>query len=141
MHDAALRQLDQQNQQLDLTSSRIGRPSARLAGQHLRLASSAQKLRASSLHFLQQRQQHLGRLEMALPEALQRGFERTDERLQRAALRLGLLDPSLVLRRGYAWLSTLGGTGITSVQQTRAGQAIRATLVDGTVDLTVQPSI
>ena len=141
MRDAALRQLDQQNQQLDLTSSRIGRPSARLAGQDLRLASSAQKLQASSLHFLQQKQQHLGRLEMALPEALRRGLERSAERLQRAALRLGLLDPSLVLQRGYAWLNTPGGTTVTSVQQTHVGQALRATLADGTVDLTVLHSI
>jgi exodeoxyribonuclease VII large subunit len=139
LHDAALRQLDQQSQQLDLTASRLGRPSARVASQRLRLASSAQRLQASSLKFLQQRQQHLGRLEMALPEALRRGTWRTDERLQRAALRLGLLDPSLVLQRGYAWLSTPGGTTITSVQQTHAGQALRATLADGTVDLTVLP--
>ncbi|HEY5581559.1 MAG TPA: exodeoxyribonuclease VII large subunit, partial [Rhodoferax sp.] len=69
--------------------------------------------------------------------AAQRGLQRQDERLQRAALRLGLLDPHLVLERGYAWLSTLDGAGVSSVQQARPGQALRATLADGTVDLTV----
>ena len=68
---------------------------------------------------------------------MQRGLSRRQDRLARAELRLGLLDPTLVLQRGYAWLSTAEGHTITSVQQTRPGQSVRATLADGTVDLTV----
>jgi exodeoxyribonuclease VII large subunit len=48
-----------------------------------------------------------------------------------------LLDPSLVLQRGYAWLTDSDGKTITSVQQTRVGQALQATLADGKLDLTV----
>jgi len=55
----------------------------------------------------------------------------------RAALRLGLLDPSLVLRRGYAWLSDAQGHTLSSVHQLAPGEAVRATLADGAVDLTV----
>lgn len=139
LRDAVLRQLDKESQQLDLTLSRLGRPSMLVGRQRLRLASNAQQLRTSSMHFLKQHQQHLTGLQTALPEAVQQGVRRTDERLQRAALRLGLLDPSLVLQRGYAWLSTASGSSVTSVHQTRPGQALRATLADGTVDLTVQP--
>lgn len=141
LQDAVLRRLDQQSQRLDLTTSRLGRPSALVGRQGLRLGASAQRLQLASRHFVQQRQQALLRLQVALPTAAQRGLQRQDERLQRAALRLGLLDPHLVLERGYAWLSTPEGVGISSVQQTWPGQAVRATLADGAVDLTVTPSI
>jgi len=52
-------------------------------------------------------------------------------------LRLGLLDPSLVLKRGYAWLTLDDGHTLTSAAQAKAGQRVRATLTDGTVDLIV----
>lgn len=112
---AAFRQIDQHSQRLDLTASRLGRPSARVAQQRLQLAARAQRLNYLALDFLKQKQQDL----------------------QRASLRLGLLDPSLVLQRGYAWLTASDGKTITSVQQTRVGQALQATLADGKLDLTV----
>jgi len=71
---------------------------------------------------------------------VQRGLQRKQERLQRAGLRLGLLDPALVLQRGYAWLTSSDGATITSARQTRPGQSLRATLADGVVDLTVSRS-
>jgi exodeoxyribonuclease VII large subunit len=94
-------------------------------------------LQSSALHFLKQKSQELQTLESALPTAMQRGLQRRDERLQRAALRLGLLDPTLVLQRGYAWLTNERGETITSVVQTSPGQRVQATLADGAVDLTV----
>lgn len=137
LDDAVFRHLDKQNQRLDVTAARIGRPSALMARQHLRLASAAQRLQMSTRHSLKQDQQTLDALQSALPAALVRGQQRQDDRLQRAALRLGLLDPSLVLQRGYAWLSTAQGDTISSVSQTSPGQAVRATLSDGAVDLRV----
>ncbi|MEO8122338.1 MAG: exodeoxyribonuclease VII large subunit [Rhodoferax sp.] len=137
LQDAVLRRLDQQSQRLDLTSSRLGRPSALVGRQRLRLAASAQRLQSSSVHFLKQKQQDLQRLQNALPDAMQRTINRRDDRLQRAALRLGLLDPTLVLQRGYAWLTSAEGETVTSVRQTRVGQLVRGTLADGTVELTV----
>jgi exodeoxyribonuclease VII large subunit len=139
LQDAVLRRLDQQSQRLDLTASRLGRPSGLVGRQRLRLASSAQRLQSSSVHFLKQKKQDLQQLQTTLPDAMQRTLSRRDERLQRAALRLGLLDPTLVLQRGYAWLTSAEGETITSVQQTHVGQLVRATLADGTVDLTVSP--
>lgn len=59
------------------------------------------------------------------------------QRLERAQLRLGLLTPHLVLERGYAWLSDAQGQAVTRASQTHAGQALSATLMDGTVELTV----
>jgi len=137
LQDAVFRQLDQQNQRLDVTAARLGRPSALMVQQRLRLASCAQRLQLSSLHFLKQKTQVLQGLEANFPIAMQRGMERQHERLARAALRLGLLDPSLVLQRGYAWLASQEGETISSVKQTRPGQLVHATLADGGLDLTV----
>lgn len=137
LQDAAFRHLDQQSQRLDLTVSRMGRPSGRIGRHRLRLAASAQRLQMSSLNFLKEKTQGLNTLQSALPESQQRGLTQKHIRLDRAALRLGLLDPTLVLQRGYAMLSTLEGETISSVRQTKAGQSVRATLADGEVDLTV----
>jgi exodeoxyribonuclease VII large subunit len=86
-----------------------------VAQQRLELASKAQRLEFLSLDFLKHKQQDL----------------------QRACLRLGLLDPTLVLQRGYAWLTGPDGKAVTRVHQTHAGQALQAILADGVLDLTV----
>lgn len=139
LQDAMFLHLDRQNQRLDLTVARLGRPSALVGRQRLRLAASAQRLQTSALHFLKQKAQALQLVETAMPAAMQRGLQRRDERLQRAGLRLGLLDPSLVLQRGYAWLADERGATVTSVRQATPGKRLHATLADGTVDLTVAP--
>jgi exodeoxyribonuclease VII large subunit len=134
---AVLRQLDGQSQRVDLAASRLGRPSALLAHQQLRLAQQAQRLRYTTLSNLKQETSALQRLEAGLPEKLRHATAAAQERLERAGLRLALLDPRLVLQRGYAWLADLDGSAITRVHQTHIGQALRATLADGEVDLTV----
>ena len=139
LQDATVRHLDRQSQRLDLTVARLARPSALVGRQRLRLASSAQRLQSCAMHFLKQKKHEVQRLQAAVPIAMQRGLQRRDERLERSALRLDLLDPSLVLKRGYAWLTNEQGDAIASVGQTSPGQRIRATLADGAVDLTVLP--
>jgi exodeoxyribonuclease VII large subunit len=93
---------------------------------------------------VQTRTQHCHNALATLASGLARGVQLTPatarERLHRAALRLELLDPKLVLRRGFAWLSDPDGKAITSVAQTAEGQALQATLADGVVDLRVAPS-
>ena len=81
----------------------------------------------------------LQRLAERLPAALVRQHESAQQRLERAALRLSLLDPQLVLERGYAWLEDADGRPVTRASQTTPGQALAATLADGKVDLTVAP--
>lgn len=136
---AVLREIDGQSQRVDLAASRLGRPSALLARQQLRLAQQAQRLRYTALSDLKQKTSDLQGLEAAFPEKLRRASAAAQERLERASLRLSLLDPHLVLQRGYAWLADLEGDAITRVRQTHVGQALRATLADGEVDLTVAP--
>ena len=137
LSDAVLRQLDRQGQRLDRAVARLGRPSERLASQRLRLAASAHGLQSAARNFLQQKEQHQQRLAQQLPTAVQRAWQQQAQRLERASLRLNLLDPHLVLARGYAMLSDDQGNTVVSCQQTTPGQAVKATLVDGTVDLRV----
>ncbi|HOE43465.1 MAG TPA: exodeoxyribonuclease VII large subunit [Rhodoferax sp.] len=137
LQQALYRQLDRHSQRLDRLASNLGRPSGRVATQAQRLARFAQTLQVVTRHAMQQQQQRLDRLAAQLPLSLQRGLLVQQQRLDRAALRLGLLDPHLVLERGYAWLSDAQGAAVTSCQQLVVGQAIKATLFDGTVDLTV----
>ena len=54
-------------------------------------------------------------------------------RLDAAALRLGLLDPSLVLARGYSWLTDAQGRGVDSVRGIQPGQLLHAQLHDGSL--------
>jgi exodeoxyribonuclease VII large subunit len=140
LQDGLLRHLDRQNQRLDKAVARLGRPSAKLASQRLRLGACAHSLQSGTRHGLQNAQQHLERLALQLPQALRRGLQAPAQRLERAALRLQLLDPQLVLERGYAWLSDDSGGAVTRVGQTHPGQALKATLMDGTVDLSVRAS-
>ena len=61
------------------------------------------------------------------------------QRKETAALRLQLLDPALVLQRGYALLQTPAGELVRSVRQAPPATALRARLADGEIELTVVP--
>jgi len=137
LQDAVLRHVDRQSQRLDLASSRLGRPSSLAHRQHMLLASVQQRLQHSVHLSLQSRRMALDRAGQDVAPALRRAVQQSADRCHRAEVRLGLLDPTLVLKRGYAWLTLENGSTLTSVTQTRAGQSVRATLTDGAVDLTV----
>ena len=78
----------------------------------------------------------LDRLAAVLPGALARSLAAQTQRLDRCAAALALLDPRLVLERGYAFLTDEQGGTLTRVAQVRPGQAVRAILADGAVRLT-----
>jgi len=137
LRDALQRTLERQGQRLDTAAARLGRPSQRLAAQQLRLSAAAHRLSSAARAVMQWQQQHLQRLHTQLPVAARHALAVPQQQLDRAALRLGLLDPHLVLARGYAWLTDAQEHAIGRVAQTHAGQAVCATLVDGTVDLRV----
>ncbi len=139
LQDAVQSHLDRQNQRLDLVASRMGRPSGRVAGQRLALATLAQRLRYAGSHALVLRRHGLQQLATAWPQVVRQEMQQRAQRLERAALRLQLLDPALVLQRGYAWLTDETGQTIMRSHQTHQGQALQAILADGKVDLTVTP--
>ena len=86
---------------------------------------------------LQLRQSDVTRRQQDWAPRMQRLLQRMRERTRHAELRLGLLDPSLVLQRGYAWLTLENGQTLGHVAQVELGQLVRATLADGVVDMTV----
>ena len=139
LQNGVQRQLEQRAQRLDQASARLGRPSGLVAAQHQRLAQLAQRMRQAVLLKLQLLAHTQQALEADLPQKIQRSLAQRQQRLERAALRLQLLDPRLVLQRGYALLTDTEGAVVSSVRQAPPGVALRATLADGELDVTVTP--
>jgi len=122
-------------QRLDQAASRLGRPSARLAAQRERLVWLAQSLRHGGAGRMQQGGRCVDALAMRLGAGVERALRSQGERLVRAGVRLEMLDPRRVLDRGYAWLSDADGQPLMRAGAIASGQAVRATLTDGEVDL------
>lgn len=137
MQDAVGRSLDVQAQRLDQAAQRLGRPASRIALQRVVLQSQAQRLTLAVRGRLERQRRLLQDREQALPAQAGHGLERMRTRLERAALRLELLDPTLVLRRGYAWLSDEAGHTVQDAAQVRPGQTLHAKLSQGGLEMQV----
>lgn len=131
------RQMQSHNQRLDWAASRISRPSHMVTRQQARLAGLAQSLQHAMQSTLKHERLRMQSLSTDFPREVAGNLQRSRQQIERAQLRLELLDPKLVLQRGYAWLADLQGQPITRVKMTHVGQPLRATLADGEVDLTV----
>jgi len=142
MDNAVQRVLDRQAQRLDIAAQRLGRPSEQLARNQLQLSRQAQRLRHSMLLKLQRIAQNQQALQVNFPNIFQRNLEQQKQALDRIDLRLQLLDPRLVLQRGYALLTDEQGRAVTQVRQAVPGAALKAQLSDGVVDVVVtQPRL
>ena len=142
MDNAVQRVLDRQAQRLDIAAQRLGRPSEQLARNQLQLSRQAQRLRHSMLLKLQRLAQNQQALQVNFPNIFQRNLEQQKQALDRIDLRLQLLDPRLVLQRGYALLTDEQGRAVTQVRQAVPGAALKAQLSDGAVDVVVtQPRL
>ena len=137
MQNLAHRQIDKCSQGLDLAQSRIGRPSQAVSQQVLRLTRLGQLMHQRMATHTQACQHNLVNKKAQLERALGQTIQNNQQRIHRAQLRLGLLDPKVVLQRGFAWLSDDKGQAFSSIAQAKVGQPVRATLADGVVDLTV----
>ena len=137
LQDAVDRQMQSHSQRLDRAASRVSRPSHLVTRQQAWLSGLAQSLRHFARAALRSESLRTQTLDAQLPRALERSLTTARQRTERAQLRLQLLDPQLVLERGYAWLADMHGVPISTVRGTHPGQALRATLADGEVDLTV----
>ena len=139
LRSAIGRRVDTGAQRLDLAASRLGRPLARMGAQQLRLGRAAHRLRFTAMSRLEREGGRFAALEAQLRRAIEGRSQRAAQALERSRMRLELLDPRLVLQRGYALLTDGAGKAVTSVHQTHAGQGLNATLADGEVALTVSP--
>ena len=142
LESAVQRQIDLRHQRLDQAAQRLGRPSGLAAREQLRLARCAQRLRHGMLLNLERLALKNKALEADFAQKTARHIALQSDRLERACLRLELLNPHLVLQRGYALLTDSHGHAVTSVGQARLGDTLRATLADGVLDVTVdQPRL
>ena len=137
--DALWRRVDTGTQRLDIAATRLGRPLARMGAQQLRLGRSAHRLRYAVLGRMEKERGRFAALDLQLKRAVQGRAQHAAQTLEHSRIRLELLDPRLVLQRGYALLTDEMGKAVTSTHQTHAGQHLRATLADGEVALTVAP--
>lgn len=142
LDNAVQRVMDRQAQRLDIAAQRLGRPSEQLARNQLQLSRQAQRLRHSMLLKLQHISQSQKAIQANLPNILRRSLEQQKHKLDRIDLRLQLLNPRLVLQRGYALLTDEQGRPVTQVGQAVPGAALKAQLSDGAVDVVVtQPRL
>lgn len=139
LSDALGGRLDALGQRLDQAAGRLGRPSNLVARQQLRLAHHAQRLQYAVLSRRERLAQVPRSIAADFPSRFERALTQRRERLERVALRLRLLDPSLVLQRGYAWLTDTEGHAIVSARQLAPDDAVTARLADGEVGLIVKP--
>jgi exodeoxyribonuclease VII large subunit len=131
------RRLDLSGERLDQAASRLGRPLARLAGQQVRLARAAHSLRFAVLARLEQGTRRFSTMQAAWQAAAQTRLRKDSDLLERSRLRLELLDPRLVLQRGYALLTDRSGRPVTSVRAAEPGDELKASLADGTIGVVV----
>lgn len=142
LSDGTTRRLDHAAQRLDSAAQRLGRPSGRIGGQQQQLDRLGQRLR----HAVRLRLANDGARLHARTEALRRaGPQRLalqGQRLERAGVRLVAMDPRQVLQRGYALLTKADGSVLSRASDVQPGDAVRAQVADGQLDLTVaQPGL
>jgi exodeoxyribonuclease VII large subunit len=116
------------------------RPSTGVDRRRLGLEGLLQNLHLSVNAQLNGNAHSLERLMQRIFPAVDRAIEREKRTLEQATIRLVMLDPSLVLQRGYVWLTVADGTPVRTVSELSPMQKIQATLADGTVDLQVLDS-
>lgn len=134
---AARDALDRQGQRLDWLGQRMGRPSGRLHAASARLLDLQHRLQGGVHLELQRRGAALAAVGRDLPVRQELLLTRRRQQLEQMATALDMLDPRLVLQRGYALLTDGQGQVVSSTDQARPGQEIRASLSDGELALRV----
>ena len=138
LDDALTTSLDRMSQRLDWIANRLGRPSSRLKDQTAQLMRMHPSLQYGFKSQVQVQKQVLSRHSEHLPRLLQQNFQLHHQRNLNMGTRLGLLDPHLVLERGYAWLTDDTGRALTHASDFQANQSVTASLADGQVNLQVK---
>jgi exodeoxyribonuclease VII large subunit len=138
LHRAVQRRLDASQQRLDQAAARLGRPLARLSSQDMRLGRVAHRLHYAMQARIERERGRFAVAQQELAGAVRMRIDQSLLALERAGMRLELLDPKLILQRGYALLRDEQGVPVTSAKSTHPGDHVTATLADGEVALTVR---
>jgi exodeoxyribonuclease VII large subunit len=138
LHRCVQRRLDFAQQRLDQAAARLGRPLARVTSQQLHLGRAAHRLHFAMQARMERERGHFARTQQELAGTVRMRLDQGLLALERAGMQLELMDPNLVLQRGYALLRDEQGAPVTSAARTHPGQPLTATLADGEVALTVR---
>jgi exodeoxyribonuclease VII large subunit len=151
--------MDALGQRLDGASARLTHPGQRLAVQAACLALLRERLVGQARSYTQDAKARAVQLHQrvraarpnmlahrtkvsenssALATAARRGIDARAGRMNTLAARLGALDPSRVLARGYTFAADAQGKPITSSRATAPGQALTLHWHDGTRDVEVK---
>lgn len=131
------RHMQSHAQRLDWAAARVSRPSHLVTRQQALLAGLAQNLRHAMASIMTHEKTRLQELEAEVPRKVADCVQRSQHQLERAQLRLELLDPRLVLKRGYAWVTDDDGQALTRAQDLALGQKLRLHLSQGQAGVTV----
>ena len=137
LSDAALGALDQRAQRLDQLAQRLGRPSARVHAARHGLQVIEHRLDRALALTSQVQSRRLEALERTLTHGVDRAMSLQRQHLSQLGHALGLLDPQLVLERGYALLTNEQGEPVSNVAQVSMGDVLQARVQDGEFLLSV----
>lgn len=137
LQDGLWSAVDERAQGLDRLALRLGRPSGRVHESRQSLVGLEHRMAGSLRQTLALHAQRIDRLRACLPPAAGRALLAQQQAVDRCEAALALLDPRLVLRRGYAWLGDAEGNAVTRAADVVPGQALTATLADGALDVSV----
>jgi len=129
---------DQRMQRLDGLASQLTRPGQQLAVQHMRLNAMQGALRQGVCKKTEQKHSENKAIENNLSLKIGQQLTRHHHQLEGLAGRWLAMDPSLVLKRGYAWLQTPDGQALTCAKAVQSGDPLTAFLADGEVALLVR---
>jgi exodeoxyribonuclease VII large subunit len=123
-------------QRLDWLAANLSRPDDSLRAMHIALEHLAQQLRQGMPLSLSNQASTLERIHARLSAGCRRQLDARQVRIAVNDNRLATSNPTKVLSRGFAWLEGPQGL-IASVSDIEIGDSVRATLVDGVVELLV----
>ena len=130
--------LDLQGERLDRAQLQLARPSHAIAVRRQRLEHAEIRLRSALAGRLAALDGAVGRAADRRRAALQVASARLGYRLGTLEARLGALDPSRALARGYALLTDARGALVAGTDAVRPGERLEARLADGSLALTVE---
>lgn len=129
--------LDVAAQRTDRAALHLRQPAQMLHHHRLLLQNLTQRLHAARQRQWQLHAQSQHQLTERISQAHNNYQTRQHQRLRDATLRLQLLNPEHLMRRGWTVLTTLQGQTVTGIAQAPVGAALRAHLADGVLDLSV----
>ncbi len=127
-----------QHQELRLRAARL-RGSVRegLAGARAQTNLAVLRLNRGSTQLLKRQTNRMDQRVFSLGAGARLRIEKERERVLAREQRARALDPKRVIARGFAILRGPGGKALTSIQQTKKGETLEASLLDGKLQLEV----